>query len=58
MSIDSMASTFNRTIDCKSSLMIGSLMGIKLRVVKLASLIDFAHATSLLATNIETYPFS
>jgi hypothetical protein len=45
-----MASTFNRTINYKYSLTIGRLMGVNLRVVKLEKPINFAHATSLLAT--------
>jgi hypothetical protein len=47
---NSMVFTFNRTIDYKSSLMIGCLMGVSLKVVTLASPINFARATSLLAT--------
>jgi hypothetical protein len=44
------AFTFNQTINCKNYLMVGCLMDVNLRVVKLASLIDFSHATSMLAT--------
>jgi hypothetical protein len=47
---NSMASTFNQTINYKNSLTIGCLMGVNLRIIKPESPIILAHVTSLLAT--------
>jgi hypothetical protein len=46
---NSMAFTFNQTMDCKNSLP-KCLMGVNLRVIKSESPIVHAHGTSLLAT--------